>query len=55
MGKDILVAHAVEISRWNSITVYDSGLEIATAANITTLTSRISQLEARVAALEGGN
>ena len=55
MGKYRLSAHAIDISAYNDITVYDSSVEIATAANITTLTSRISQLEARVAALEGGN
>jgi len=55
MGKYRLSAHAIDISAYNDITVYNSSVEIATAANITTLTSRISQLEARVAALEGGN
>lgn len=55
MGKYRLSAHAIDISAYNDITVYNNSVEIATAANITTLTSRISQLEARVAALEGGN
>ena len=55
MGDYWLTAHAIDISAYDDITVYDSGVEIATASDITTLTSRISRLEARVAALEGGN